>query len=53
MSSFPLEEITQFAVADQMKLLFTIRSGIMYEVESATPRSALKYREIFKTLTVG
>jgi len=48
---FPLESITGFAVKGQSVLLFAGRDGMSYEVHSKTPRSALKYIEIFKLLT--
>jgi len=51
--SFPLEDITKFAVAGQKVLLFGLKDGSTYEVRSETPRSALKYREIFKVLSGG
>jgi len=50
---FPLECITRFAVAGQMTLLFSLKDGSTYEVRSEVPRSALKYREIFRLLTEG
>jgi len=49
--SFPLRNITRFAVAGQQTLLFALTDGPTYEVRSRTPRSALKYREVFKILT--
>jgi len=49
--SIPIENITKFAVTDQMELLFADKNGDSYEVRSPYPRSALKYREIFKVLT--
>jgi len=48
---FPLDSIARFAVVGQMVLLFALKDGTSYEVRSAHPRSALKYREIFKVLT--
>jgi len=48
---FPIERITRVAVAGQMILLFSMKDGPTYEVRSAVPRSALKYREIFRILT--
>jgi len=48
---FPLRQITRFAVVGQMTLLFALKDGAVYEVRSAAPRSALKYREIFRVLT--
>jgi len=47
---FPLNNITRFAVVGQQTLLFAQIDGPTYEVRSNTPRSALKYREIFKIL---
>ena len=49
--SFPLVDITRFAITGQMMLLFGTKDGAAYEVFSNTPRSALKYREIFRLLT--
>jgi len=48
---FPLEQITRIVVAGQMTLLFGIVGGAEYEVRSALPRSALKYKDIFRVLT--
>jgi len=48
---FPLESITKFAIVGQMTLLFAVKEGAIYEVRSLVPRSALKYREIFRVLT--
>jgi len=48
--TFPLEDITEFAIVSQMTLLFGLNDGSTYEVRSAAPRSALKYREIFHIL---
>ena len=47
---FPIEKITRIAVAGQMTLLFALKDGDSYEVRSDTPRSALKYNEIFRIL---
>ena len=47
---FPLEQITRISVTGQMTLIFALRDGVSYEVYSKTPRSALKYREIFRIL---
>jgi len=49
--SFPLENITKFAVVGQKVLLFALKDGATYEVRSRSPRSALKYREIFRLLS--
>ena len=51
--TFPLREITRFAIVGQMTLLFAINNGATYEVQSTTPRSALLYREIFRILCNG
>jgi len=48
---FPLDSISRFAVVGQMVLLFALKDGTSYEVRSEHPRSALKYREIFRVLT--
>jgi hypothetical protein len=45
---FPLREVTRFAIVSQMTLLFAMNNGATYEVRSATPRSALIYRDIFR-----
>ena len=45
--TFPLEQITRFAIVDQMTLMFALRDGTGYEVLSDVPRSALKYLEAF------
>ena len=47
---FQLDNITRFTVVGQQTLLFALIDGLTYEVRSSTPRSALKYREIFKIL---
>ena len=49
--SFPLQQITKFAIVGQMTLLFSTKDGATFEVRSKTPRSAIKYREIFCILT--
>ena len=49
--TFPLGQISRFAVVGKMTLLFALVGGATYEVRSSTPRSALKYREIFRVLT--
>jgi len=48
---FPVGQITKFAIVGQMTLLFSTIGGESYEVRSNAPRSALKYREIFRVLT--
>jgi len=48
---FPLDQITRVTVTGQMTLIFALNDGASYEVYSDTPRSALKYREIFRILT--
>ena len=49
--SFDIGEIAQFAVTGQMTLHFGLKNGATYEVQTAAPRSALKYREIFRYLS--
>ena len=49
--SFPLKEISRFVVVGKMTLQFALTDGTSYEVQSATPRSALKYKEIFRILS--
>ena len=48
--TIPLCQITRFVVVGQMTLIFAIKDGTTYEVQSVVPRSALKYREIFRIL---
>ena len=48
--SFPLRQITRFTVVGWMTLQFALTDGTSYEVKSAVPRSALKYKEIFRIL---
>ena len=48
--SFPLGDITRFAVTGKMTLSFALKDGATYEVHSVAPRSALKYREILRIL---
>ena len=48
---FPLSGVTRFAIAGSMTLLFSSKEGASYEVHSDTPRSALKYKEIFRILS--
>jgi len=48
--TFPIREITRFAVVGQMTLLFACKDGTTYEVRSPAPRSALIYRDIFRIL---
>jgi hypothetical protein len=47
---FPIEQIVKVAVVGQMTLLFSLKNGDSYEVQSDAPRSAVKYREIFKVI---
>ena len=49
--TFPMECITRFAIVGQMTLLFAVKDGPAYEIRSAAPRSALKYRDVFQFLT--
>ena len=51
--TFPLRQITRFAIVGQMTLLFALKNGVTYEVHSIAPRSALKYREVFRILSRG
>jgi len=46
----PLGEIISFVTVGQMELLFSLMDGSMYEVRSHVPRSALKYKDIFRLL---
>jgi len=48
---FPLNNVTRFTVVGQQELMFALIDGPTYEVRSNTPRSALKYREIYRVLT--
>jgi len=48
---FPLSNVTRFTVVGQKELMFAMIDGPTYEVRSNTPRSALKYREIYRVLT--
>ena len=48
---FPIEQITRITVIGRMTLLFALKDGATYEVHSDAPRSALKYKEIFRILT--
>jgi len=49
-NAFPLKDITRIAVVGKMTLVFALTDGTSYEVKSRAPRSAVKYREIFKKL---
>jgi hypothetical protein len=48
---FKIEQIARFAVVGQMTLLFSLKNGETYEVQSDIPRSALLYMETFHILT--
>ena len=50
---FDMGQIAQFEVVGRMTLIFGLKNGTTYEVQSAAPRSALKYREIFRVLSSG
>ena len=50
---FPLQEITRLVIVDRMTLDFETRDGTPYEILSDTPRSALKYLEIYNRLTMS
>jgi len=47
---FPLDNVTRFTIVGQQTLMFALIDGPTYEVRSQTPRSALKYREIYRVL---
>ena len=48
--SFPLMQIARFTVVGRMTLQFALTDGTSYEVKSAVPRSAVKYKEIFRII---
>jgi lysophospholipid acyltransferase (LPLAT)-like uncharacterized protein len=48
---FPMREVTKITIVGQMTLQFAVKDGTQYEIRSAFPRSALKYREIFRILS--
>ena len=48
--SFPFADIIGFAFSMQMKLLFTMKDGTYYEVESKHLRSAVKYMVLYRYL---
>ena len=48
--SFPMEHLTRIIVTGQMTLAFAVVDGAAYEVRSDVPRSALKYKEIYRIL---
>ena len=48
--TFPLRQIVRFVVVGRMTLQFALTDGTAFEVRSPVPRSALKYREIFRIL---
>ena len=45
---FPFCEIAGFAFSLQMKILFSLKDGTYYEVESEFPRSAFKYMVLYR-----
>ncbi|HJJ66187.1 MAG TPA: hypothetical protein O0W84_00420, partial [Methanocorpusculum sp.] len=47
---FPFEEIAGFAFSLQMKILFSLKDGTYYEVDSNIPRSAVKYMVLYRFL---
>ena len=49
--TFKLNDLARLAVTGQMTLQFALKDGTTYEIKSAHPRSALKYRDIFHLLT--
>ena len=48
---FGINQITRLVIVGRMTLLFALKGGDTYEVHSDTPRSALKYKEIYRILT--
>lgn len=48
--SFPFKDIIGFAFSLQMKILFTMRDGTYYEVDSDHLRSAVKYMVLYRYL---
>jgi len=50
---FPLQQITRFVIVDKMTLSFALKDSTQYEILSDTPRSALKYLEIYEQLTMS
>ena len=47
---FPFEDIAGFAFSLQMKILFSLKDGTYYEVDSKIPRSAVKYMVLYRFL---
>lgn len=47
---FPFSEIAGFAFSLQMKILFSLKDGTYYEVDSEVPRSATKYMMLYRYL---
>ena len=48
--TFELDQIVRMVVVGRMTLQFALADGTSYEVHSDTPRSALKYKEVFRIL---
>ena len=48
--TFPFSEIAGFAFSLQMKILFSMKDGTYYEVDSKIPRSAVKYMVLYRFL---
>ena len=47
---FPFTEIAGFAFSLKMKILFSLKDGTYYEVDSEFPRSAFKYMVLYRFL---
>ncbi len=47
---FPFSEIAGFAFSLQMKILFSLKDGTYFEVDSEVPRSATKYMVLYRFL---
>ncbi|HJJ55280.1 MAG TPA: lysophospholipid acyltransferase family protein [Methanocorpusculum sp.] len=47
---FPFTDIAGFAFSLQMKILFSLKDGTYYEVNSEYPRSAFKYMVLYRYL---
>jgi len=47
---FPFSDLAGFAFSLQMKILFSLKDGTYYEVDSEIPRSAFKYMVLYRYL---
>jgi len=47
---FPFKDLAGFAFSLQMKILFSLKDGTYYEVDSEIPRSAFKYMVLYRYL---